>query len=80
MSKSLDSPRQKFLAELIVIYRKKAGLTQVEVAERLGRYQSFVTHLESGQRRVDVVELFEIAKAYEFDPAELVRNLKKVGD
>jgi transcriptional regulator with XRE-family HTH domain len=42
----------------------EAGLTQVEVANRLKRPPSFVSKIESGERRVDVVELSELAKAY----------------
>ena len=41
-----------------------AGLTQEEVAQRLGKPQSFVSKCESGERRVDVVELSRFAKVY----------------
>jgi transcriptional regulator with XRE-family HTH domain len=44
--------------------RKEAGLTQVEVARRLGRSQSFVTKSETGERRLDVVELRSFARIY----------------
>ena len=44
--------------------RTEAGLTQVEVARRLGRLQSFVSKCESGERRVDVVELAALARLY----------------
>jgi transcriptional regulator with XRE-family HTH domain len=44
--------------------RVEAGLTQVEVANRLKRPQSFVSKIESGERRVDAVELSELAKVY----------------
>jgi transcriptional regulator with XRE-family HTH domain len=44
--------------------RKDAGLTQVEVARRLGRTQSFVTKAERGERRLDVVELKAFARVY----------------
>ena len=44
--------------------REAAGLTQVDVANQLGRPQSFVSKCESGERRVDVVELDEFAKLY----------------
>ena len=44
--------------------RVEAALTQVEVAKRLKRPQSFVSKIESGERRVDVVELGELAKLY----------------
>lgn len=44
--------------------RLKAGLTQVQVAEALGQPQSYVSKCESGERRVDVVELEEFAEVY----------------
>ncbi len=44
--------------------RQAAGLTQVEVAKRLRRPQSYVSKCESGERRVDVVELTEFARLY----------------
>jgi transcriptional regulator with XRE-family HTH domain len=47
--------------------RIKAGLTQVEVAAKLRRPQSFVSKCESGERRVDVVELTEFARLYRED-------------
>jgi transcriptional regulator with XRE-family HTH domain len=47
--------------------RLAAGLTQVEVAAKLHRPQSFVSKCESGERRVDVVELTEFARLYKRD-------------
>jgi transcriptional regulator with XRE-family HTH domain len=44
--------------------RLEAGLTQVRVAELLGRPQSFVSKIEAGERRVDFVELQVLAQAY----------------
>ncbi len=44
--------------------RQEAGLTQVEVAKRLRRPQSFVSKIESAERRVDVVELQDLAHLY----------------
>jgi transcriptional regulator with XRE-family HTH domain len=44
--------------------RKEMGLTQAQVAMRLGKPQSYVAKCESGERRVDVVELSEFAKLY----------------
>jgi transcriptional regulator with XRE-family HTH domain len=44
--------------------RERAGLSQVEVARRLGKPQSFVSKCESGERRVDVVELRDFARLY----------------
>jgi transcriptional regulator with XRE-family HTH domain len=45
--------------------RAEAGLTQIEVARSLKRPQSFVSKIESGERRVDVVELAELAVLYQ---------------
>lgn len=44
--------------------RKKAGLTQVDVAKALGRPQSYVTKCELGERRIDPVELQRFARLY----------------
>ncbi len=44
--------------------RKDAGLTQVEVAEALGRPQSYLTKCELGERRIDPIELQEFALLY----------------
>jgi transcriptional regulator with XRE-family HTH domain len=44
--------------------RQEAGLTQVQVAVKLHRPQSFVSKCESGERRIDVVELQEFAQLY----------------
>jgi hypothetical protein len=53
-------------------------LTQAEVAAKLGRYQSFVATVESGQRRIDVVEFLDFADAIGFDPREAIKKLKSV--
>jgi transcriptional regulator with XRE-family HTH domain len=44
--------------------REEAGLTQVDAARRVGRPQSFISKCESGERRVDVVELQQFAEIY----------------
>jgi transcriptional regulator with XRE-family HTH domain len=48
----------------LVRARESAGLTQREAAQRLGRSQSFVAKSETGERRVDVVELRQFAATY----------------
>jgi transcriptional regulator with XRE-family HTH domain len=54
--------------------RKKAGLRQTEVANILGRPQSFVSKYESGQRRLDLIELEAICHALGVTLAELVER------
>jgi transcriptional regulator with XRE-family HTH domain len=75
MSRTLQSPRHSALRALLIEKRKKAGLTQAEVAKKLGRYQSYVATLESGQRRIDVVEFLDLADAIGFDPRDAIRRL-----
>lgn len=70
---------QNFLQQLIRT-RKLAGLTQHEVATRLGKPQSFVSKYENGERRLDVAEFLKIADAIGFDPCELIRNLQSSPD
>jgi transcriptional regulator with XRE-family HTH domain len=64
--------KQKALARFIAEQRRAAGLTQAEVAKKLRRYQSFVANVESGQRRIDVIELVELARAIGFKPEEAI--------
>jgi transcriptional regulator with XRE-family HTH domain len=76
LAKAVGSARQKALIDFLVKRRNELGLTQAQVATRLGEYQSFVARLESGQRRVDVVEFLELAKILKFDPVQLIASLK----
>ena len=57
---------RRFLGRLVEA-RKAAGLTQVEVARRLGKAHSFISKCELGERRVDFVELQQLARIYEKD-------------
>ncbi|MDP3746646.1 MAG: helix-turn-helix transcriptional regulator [Phenylobacterium sp.] len=72
MSKTLRSLRQQRLIELLVERRKQAGLSQAVLADKLGRYQSVVAAIESGGRRLDVVEFLELAEVLGFDPHEIL--------
>ena len=78
MRKSLGSARHRALVDLLIAKREAAGLTQADLATQLGEYQSFVARLESGQRRVDVVEFLELSDALGFDPVKAISALKKV--
>jgi transcriptional regulator with XRE-family HTH domain len=63
------------LVDFIVSKREAAGLTQAQLAGKLGEYQSFVARLESGQRRIDVVEFLELASVLGFDPTKAIRHI-----
>ena len=64
MGSAYPQEYRKFLAKLKAA-RIEAGLTQVDVAKHLKKPQSFVSKFESGERRVDVVELQHIAEIYQ---------------
>jgi transcriptional regulator with XRE-family HTH domain len=73
--KSLRSNDHRQLLELLVGARERAGLTQQQLADRLGKPQSFVAKYEGGERRIDVIEFLAIARALELDPARAVREI-----
>ena len=75
MSKSIHSPEHIKLRELLIAARKKAGLTQQQVAERLGRPQSFVAKYEGGERRLDVLEFIQVAQVLGQSPQRIVGAL-----
>lgn len=78
MAKSLRSPRQERLRTLLIEARQTAELTQADVAQRLGKPQSFIAKYEGGERRLDVVEFLDLAKAIGFDAAKMLRRVQRV--
>ena len=74
MRTDLDQ-RYELLQRLLIDARMKAGLKQADVAERLGRPQSYISKIERGERGLDVIEFMEIAKVIGFDPAAFLRKL-----
>lgn len=71
MPKSQFSEAYASFLEVLVAARKAAGLTQTELADRLGRRQGFVSIVETGVRRLDLIEFCAFAKATGRDPVEL---------
>jgi transcriptional regulator with XRE-family HTH domain len=76
MRKSVHTRAYTVLRERLVAARHAAGLTQEQLAEKLGRPQSFVAKYEGGERRVDVVELIEIAQVLGSDLKHLLRTVE----
>jgi len=73
--KHLRSARHRALCAVIIEAREAAGLTQRQLAARLKRSQPWVTYIETGQRRLDVLEFIEIAHALRVDAQQLFAKL-----
>jgi transcriptional regulator with XRE-family HTH domain len=76
MAKSIYSKRHQRLCELLWETRNEAGLTQQDVADRLGKPQSYVAKVEGGERRVDVIEFIELCEVLGVEPQHLVAAIK----
>lgn len=75
VTRSLFTPAYGRLRESLVAARRARGLTQAELARVLDRPQSFVSKYERGERRLDLIELMEIAQVLRLDPGELVAEV-----
>jgi transcriptional regulator with XRE-family HTH domain len=78
MRKSIHSPEQQVLRDLLRDLRREAGLKQTEVADRLGRPQSFVSKYEAGERRLDLIELRSVCAVLGTDVHELLNRLDEM--
>jgi transcriptional regulator with XRE-family HTH domain len=72
----MATPGSSILRALLREARLARGLTQENVAERLGRPQSFVSKYETGERRLDVLELMEVLRALAIDAPTFVGELQ----
>jgi transcriptional regulator with XRE-family HTH domain len=77
MPKANSVSAQEQLQALLRQARTGAGLTQTDVAQRLGQPQSFVSKYESGERRLDILELREVCRAIGIAIHEFVRRLEE---
>jgi transcriptional regulator with XRE-family HTH domain len=75
VKKALYERSYAAFTDLLREERKKAGLTQAMLAKKLRRPQSYVSKYERGDRRLDVIEFLEIARAMKFDPGEFLQRL-----
>lgn len=78
MTRSIFTKRYAVLCRLLLEAREAAGMTQAALARRLGRPQSYVSKVEHGERRVDVVEFVELCEAIGADAAGMVERLRAV--
>ena len=75
--KSAFSRKYQHFLKLLTDARRRAGLTQVSLAKKLGRPQSFVSKFENGERRLDVIEFLDVARALRLDPTRVIDELSR---
>lgn len=78
--KSIHHPAYKTLQQQLAAARTAAGLTQASLATKLSRPQSFVSKVEAGDRRLDVVEYVQWMRAVNMDPDVIIKALATAMD
>lgn len=74
MPSSIFTQRHQAFIAFLASTRKAADVTQAELATRLGKPQSFVSKVERGERRLDVIEFCQVAEALRHDPEKLLKT------
>lgn len=78
MPKTIYRREHAVLLSLLKKYRNEAGLTQVQCSKALGRPQSFMSDVESGTRRLDVVQVRDLCKVLGISLTTLAIELEKM--
>ena len=78
MQKSVYTPNQKCLLRLLREVRKEAGLTQVQLAERLDTQQAVISNYERGDKRLDLGELCQVVDAVGIPLGEFIERFEKM--
>ncbi len=71
----LNKDRKRLLREILKNNRLEKGLRQIDIAEALGRPQSYVAKLESGEKTLDFIEVLDICKVLRLNPVALIKAL-----
>jgi transcriptional regulator with XRE-family HTH domain len=77
MEKSIYSARYRALLQLLKKVREDAGLTQTQLARKIGETQTFVSKCERGERRIDVIELHTFCRAFGVSLKQFVAALER---
>lgn len=78
MPNPIHDPKYQVFRQMLLDARKEKGLQQVEVAERLGKTQSFVSKYERGERRLDFCEFIEVVAALGIDPVRFIAQYRSL--
>lgn len=78
LAKGFHDQRYRDLIGKLADRRRDLGLSQAEMATRLGRHQQFVSRYETGERRLDVVEFIDIARSLQLDIQTVIADVPTV--
>lgn len=73
--KTVYTREYKLLCNWLITKRKAINLTQIELARLLDKPQSYVSKYENGERRLDIIEFLDIAKALRAEPGEIIMEI-----
>ncbi|BEG99818.1 helix-turn-helix domain-containing protein [Bacteroides sedimenti] len=76
MNKSTHTKEYNLLLQLLYSLRLNAGFTQLELAKRMNVPQSYISKIENGERRIDIIELRSICHALNCDMVDFVKELQ----
>lgn len=76
MTSSVFTQKYTRFCEILIQARHHRGLTQIQLAEILGKPQSYVSKYERGERRLDVIEFLEVVKVLDIDACEIIKQLE----
>lgn len=76
----LRTKRYVALRSILKDARESLGLSQGQVAARIGRPQTYISDIETGVRRIDSIEFLRIAKALKLDPGEVMIRVNNIPD
>ena len=76
MKKTNRELQREKLQELLKRIRQDKGIRQIELAEKLGVPQSFISKYESGDRQLDILELRQVCQAVGISLQEFIRKLE----
>ena len=71
----MHNPATDLLAKVVVDLRKEAGMNQRQLAATLGREQNYVARIETGQRRLDLIEWVQVLRALGVDPEKEITGI-----
>jgi DNA-binding transcriptional regulator YiaG len=76
MTKSVFSKEYSLFLSVLISMREETGLSQRGLSKKLKKVATYVSKYERGERRLDLIEFLEIAKALKADPCDVINKLR----